>query len=504
MKKKILLVLVVLSCLLLTSCGKSQTVQEYKSLQDFQGKKIGVQNGTLYEDYVYKKIKDADVELFTDANTMLLSLSLGKLDGYVTDEAAIAFERKQYPELTFIDEALATVPVGVGIGETPRKEVLTKQMDEFIAKCEKNGTFKDLYAYWVDNCDEDNNVTDRSKITGENGKIIVAMEGAYVPFSYINGQVSEGYDVDFIYRFCREYGYEPEIELMEYDALSPALSTGKCDLATNINYDDERTEQITLTKPYYNSEIIMGYFGATQAKPFTFKSVIDSFDKTFIKDSRWKQFASGALVTLVISASSILLGTLFGLVLYIICRSKGKLINLLVDKISWLVEGTPTVLLLMIFYFIVFGSLNIEKIIVAIVVFTIIFTVSMFSMLTSGEKAVGPGQLEAALSQGFSEFAAYILIVLPQSAIHFLPQYCDEVVSLIKETSIVGYIAILDLTKISDMIRGRTFEPFFPLISTAVIYFILSWLLTVGVKKLLNSLSPATRNLDKAFKDIKK
>lgn len=504
MKKKNIMVLLVLSCLLLTSCANTQKAQEYKSLQDFQNKKIGVQSGTLYEDHVYKKISDAEVELFTDPNAMLLSLSLGKLDAYVTDESAIGFERKQYPELKLIDEPLAVVPVGIGIGETPRKELLTKQMNDFIANAEKNGTLSELKTYWIENCDEDNNVTDRSNITGENGQIIVAMEGAYVPFSYINGQVSEGYDVDFIYRFCREYGYEPVFELMEYDALSPALSTGKCDLATNIIYDEERKEQVTLTSPYYNSVIVLGYFGNVKAKAFTIDNIIDGFEKTFIKDSRWMQFASGALVTLIISTFSILLGTIFGLILYIICRNKGKLINLLVDKISWLVEGTPTVLLLMIFYFIIFGNVNIEKIIVAVVVFTIIFTVSMFSMLTSGEKAVGPGQLEAALSQGFSEFAAYILIILPQSAIHFLPQYCDEVVSLIKETSIVGYIAILDLTKVSDMIRGRTFEPFFPLIFTTVIYFLLSWLLTIGVKKLLRSLSPATRDLDEVFRDIKR
>ena len=96
------------------------------------------------------------------------------------------------------------------------------------------------------------------KITGENGKIIVAMEGAYVPFSYINGQLSEGYDVDFIYRFCREYGYDLLVNDYSFDGLTTALSTGKCDIgAAGICITDERKESINFTDPYYESDCVI-------------------------------------------------------------------------------------------------------------------------------------------------------------------------------------------------------------------------------------------------------
>ena len=87
-------------------------------------------------------------------------------------------------------------------------------------------------------------------------------------------------------------------------------------------------------------------------------------------------------------------------------------------------------------------------------------------MLEAGVKAVGTNQLETAISQGFSDRSAFFNIILPQAALHFLPTYQDEVISLIKETAVVGYIAVMDITKTCDVIRGITFEAFFPLVST--------------------------------------
>ena len=502
MNKKKIFVLLIVCCLMLSGCGNRSTAVRYTSLQDFSGKTIGVQTGTLYEDHLKKKVPDAVPQFFTDPNTMIVAVQSGKLDGYITDDAGFHFEKKSVPTLAVVNEPLSVSFACVGIGKTEKQALLLAQMNAFIAECRENGVLEELVSYWIDNGDEDKNAVDRSGITGESGKLIIGVEGGYIPFSYMNGGKIEGYDVDFAYRFCRRYGYEPVIESMDYDAISPALATGKCDLGMNIIYDEEREEAISLSDTYHALQIVIAYNSGRAAFGSVFEKIARSFEKTFIKDNRWKEFASGALVSLALSASSVILGTLCGLGLYVLCRNGKKVLNKIVDGVSWLVEGTPAVLLLMIFYFIIFGNVNIEKIVVAIISFTIVFTVSMFSMLKSGEIAVDPGQRQAALSQGFTEHAAYFRIILPQSAIHFLPQYFSETVSLIKETSIVGYIAILDLTKVSDMIRGRTFEPFFPLISTAVIYFMISWLLTFGAKKLYKSLCPETRSLKRAFRGI--
>jgi polar amino acid transport system substrate-binding protein len=111
-------------------------------------------------------------------------------------------------------------------------------------------------------------------------------------------------------------------------------------------------------------------------------------------------------------------------------------------------------------------------------------------MIRTGILAVDKGQMEAALALGYTKPHAFMKIVLPQAARHFLPVYQGEFISMVKMTSVVGYIAIQDLTKASDIIRSRTFEAFFPLITTAVIYFIIAWLLTRVLTMLQNRLDP--------------
>ena len=201
--------------------------------------------------------------------------------------------------------------------------------------------------------------------------------------------------------------------------------------------------------------------------------------------SRWKLFASGAGTTLLITLSSIILGTVIGFAVFMFCRKGNRIANGITDAALWLIQGMPTVLLLMILYYIIFGSTRLSGTIVAIVGFTLIFACSMYDMLAVGFGAIGNGQYEAATALGYSDRQSFFKILLPQAARHFLPIYKNEVVTLIKETSVAGYIAIQDLTKISDLVRARTYQAFFALIFTAIIYFVISGALTriVGIER---------------------
>ena len=163
----------------------------------------------------------------------------------------------------------------------------------------------------------------------------------------------------------------------------------------------------------------------------------------------------------------------------------------------------PTVLLLMILYYIVFGSSRLSGLWVSVVGFTLMFAIAMIEMLRVGYKAVGRGQFEASTALGYSDSQSFFRILLPQAAQHFLPLYRNEVVTLIKETSVVGYIAVLDLTKISDLVRSRTYEAFFPLILTAIIYFVIAALMTKVVKVVEKRINPKRRSQDKILKGIK-
>ena len=124
-------------------------------------------------------------------------------------------------------------------------------------------------------------------------------------------------------------------------------------------------------------------------------------------------------------------------------------------------------------------------------------------MIKMGVGAIDSGQMEAALSLGYGDTHAFFRIIFPQAIPHFLPVYKGEVVALLKATAIVGYIAVQDLTKMGDIVRGRTYEAFFPLIAVAVIYFILGGLLTFVVDKAETAVNPKRRKREEILKGVR-
>ena len=243
--------------------------------------------------------------------------------------------------------------------------------------------------------------------------------------------------------------------------------------------------------------------GESENEPTFFAKLADSFYKTFIRESRWELFVQGAGLTILITLSSIIAGTILGFLVYILCRKGGKIANSITNFFLWLIHGMPTVLLLMILYYIVFGSSRLSGTWVSVVGFSLMFACSMIDMLRVGCNAIGKGQTEASRALGYSEGQSFFRIILPQAAQHFLPIYRNEVVTLIKETSVVGYIAVLDLTKISDLVRSRTYEAFFPLIVTAIMYFVISAVLTKLVSLVEHAIDPKRRKKDKILRGIK-
>ena len=137
----------------------------------------------------------------------------------------------------------------------------------------------------------------------------------------------------------------------------------------------------------------------------------------------------------------------------------------------------PVVVLLMLIYYVAFASIDINPVFVAVIAFGLNFAAYVAEIFRTGVEGVERGQTEGGLAMGFSKVQTFRLIVLPQTIRRILPVYQGEFISLVKMTSIVGYIAVQDLTKASDIIRSRTFDAFFPLVLIAVLYFLISYVL---------------------------
>jgi polar amino acid transport system substrate-binding protein len=169
----------------------------------------------------------------------------------------------------------------------------------------------------------------------------------------------------------------------------------------------------------------------------------------------------------------------------------------------WLVQGMPMVVLLMVLYYLVFGSVSVSGVAVAVLGFTLTFGSSVFGLMKLGVGAVDSCQYEAACALGYSDSQTFFKIILPQALPHVMESYRGEVVGLIKATAIVGYIAVQDLTKMGDLVRSRTYDAFFPLIAVTVIYFVLEGVLGLMVKKAEGSLDAKRRSREEILKGVK-
>ncbi|MDP4153665.1 MAG: amino acid ABC transporter permease [Bacillota bacterium] len=235
--------------------------------------------------------------------------------------------------------------------------------------------------------------------------------------------------------------------------------------------------------------------------------LITNFNRTFITDSRYKLFLQGLEATLVIAFFATIIGILIGILVAVlkvyIYQSKGqvkngflkvvhKIIDLILDTYLTLFRGTPVVVQLMILFYLVFTWIN-QGIYVAILGFGINSGAYVSEIVRGGILSIDKGQTEAGRSLGLTSWQTMRCIVLPQAFKNILPALFNEFIALLKETSVAGYITVIDLTKAADLVRSRTFQAFFPLISIAIIYLVL----VIGLTWVQRSIERRLRKSDR-------
>lgn len=217
--------------------------------------------------------------------------------------------------------------------------------------------------------------------------------------------------------------------------------------------------------------------------------IVDQFNKSFIYDDRYKYILEGITNTLVIALFAVIIGTILGVLVAVIKNynketGKLKILNSICNLYVSIIRGTPVLLQLMIIYYVIFKSVNINIILVGVLAFGINSGAYVAEIIRAGIDSVDKGQKEAGVSLGLSYFQVMKYIIFPQALKNILPALGNEFITLLKETSVAGYIGIVELTKASDIIASRTYNYFFPLIAVAIIYLIL----TIGLSKLLKLL----------------
>lgn len=482
---------------------------KYNNVSELDGKPIGVQTGVAeWADLAKETFPNSEIVYFNTFADMAAALDSRKIEGFLLDEPVFALMASTNNRIAMladkIDEALDVAYV---FAKTERGNKLCDELGEYIRSLRSTGELEKIITKWTGPDEETKTLPDYKNFPAPNGILSLATEGEYPPFNYYRGTEIAGLEIDIAAKFCEAYGYGLEVTAMSFNAILPAIASGKFDFgASGIAVIEEGSENVKLSEPYYACRTVVACLKASPSVSSSssfWEELKASFNRTFFREDRYKLFIEGIINTMIITVLSIIFGTILGFIVFMLCRKGNIIANSVTNFSIWLIQGTPLVVLLMILYYVIFGHIDIKAIWVSIIAFTLTFGSSFYGMLQFGAGAVDIGQTEAAYALGFTDWQTFFKIILPQAALHFMPSYKAEVSELVKATAIVGYIAVQDLTKMGDIVRSRTYEAFFPLISVAVIYFILAALLNTITNIIHARITPSKRKPEDILRGIK-
>ncbi|MCE5283791.1 MAG: ABC transporter permease subunit [Deltaproteobacteria bacterium] len=446
-------------------------------LSRFVGKKIGILTGSSYENVLRKQLPGSVPEYFNSFTDQTAAVKAGKIAGFLVDEPIARDIMNNTSGVTYIRKILRAD--GYAFAFPKDQTALCEEVNASIAELEAGGELRRIDARWF-GTDEAAKVLPDLSLEGGNGVIRLAITSNGPPFVYLKNGRLVGYDIDLVMRIADKLRKRLEIAELDFGAIIPSLMSGRSDMAAScITITEERAKSVLFSTPYYRGGVVMVVAGRPAAGTSDLWSRLkESFRRTFLVEDRYKLVLQGLGVTVTISVLSAVIGTLLGFGVCLCRRASSLWASVPSRGFIRAVQGTPIVVILMILYYIVFGDVDISGILVAVVGFSINFAAYVSEMMRTGIEAVDRGQHEAAAALGFNRLQVFTRITFPQAARHVLPVFKGEFVSMVKMTSVVGYIAIQDLTKMSDLIRSRTYEAFFPLIATALIYFAVAYALT--------------------------
>ncbi len=452
------------------------------TMRCFVGKgRVAVVEGSIQEQYATSILPASQVAITKDYSDALLTLISGKSEYLLTNlGTARNFEAAQ-ESIEIILQDIFPYDTCIGINKDSRE--LKAELNAFLAEHEADGSLKALYNKWL---------TELSDATMEdyqydpNGRVIkVGSSCTAMPFNFIANGRPMGLDIEVLALFCKERGYQLEVVEMPFGALVSSITTKKVDLIANtLSPTAERRTKIDFSLPYgyncfallYNREAV----GADRdGGDGVFASIKEAFVRNIITEDRYKLIIDGIWVTLIISILSIIFGTIVGAWICSLTMSQSAILRWIGNLYVTIIRGTPVLVILMINFYVIFAQLPISPVWVATISFAMNFGAYVSEMFRSSIISIDKGQNEAGLAMGFSKIQTFIFIVAPQAISRVLPVYKGEAISLVKMTSIVGYIAVQDITKVGDIIRSRTFDAFFPLLVSALIYFVIAYIFTL-------------------------
>jgi polar amino acid transport system substrate-binding protein len=475
---------------------------ELASVEGLKTRRLGVLQGSAFDTYAQKNFPQADIRQFIGFADVLLAVETGQVDAAFTDTDGLREAQKTRPEFVAIGEPVFHSDVAAGFRKDSGE--LRAAYNAFLAQIRADGTHDDLIRRWTE---EGSTAMPDIRFTGEEEPLRVGNAILGLPQVAVKDNELVGQDVELAIRFAQYLGRRPEWVTVDWAALIPSLVSGKTDvIISSMFVTPERQERIDFSEPYYRTanyvftlqKNLAGHSPATSAgeaasEESFWAGVARSFHSNIIREDRYLMLLDGLKTTMVLAILSSLFGTVLGALICFMRMSRRLWLQIPAKIYIAILRGVPVLVLLMLIFYVIFASVQINPVLVAVIAFGLNFAAYAAEIFRVGIQSIDRGQTEAGTSMGFGKIATFRYIILPQTIQRILPVYKGEFISMVKMTSIVGYVAVEDLTKVSDIIRSRTFDAFFPLVMVAVLYFLLAYALIQALEYLERRTDPMRR-----------
>lgn len=479
---------------MLMSCGGNvpSDIPDPTCMEDLFGYRVAVGRDNSYDMLLdnYPEITPVRV----GGGEVLLAVQKGKADfGMMDRVSCLSADLLKYglePKFTGMRDIEYPMTFSRGSAD------LCEKFNEFLEYADSTGLLDRMREKWV-NADESIHVIEDMDYPTEGKHMQVAAVGVLYPYVYYRGNELTGLQVDIFRNFSVWSGIPVDIKSYDAGAAIQELQLNRLDATfIPIEKSEENQRFAMFSLPYlHDTGMCFGRIKGYVDRDGFFDKVWDSIQNNLILEDRWTLMADGLWITVYVSLISILLATLVGALM---CRMRMsgqgfscKFAKAFVETI----RSIPLLVLLMLLFYVVLAPLPLSAEGVAIVCFGLYFGAYMSETFRTGIESVDAGQWEAGASLGMKRFMTFRKVVLPQALLRIIPVYKGQMIALVKSTSIIGYVAIMDLTKASDMIRSRTFDAFFPLLLVAAVYLLLSWVFGIGLDIMERKLTPKSRKI---------
>lgn len=467
----------------LASCGGDKQTT-FKSESDvIEHGKMAVMEGSIYDSELAQNYPNANVMRMTAASDCVEAVLSGKADAMMEMAIQCALIQEKYPQFTLVTNNQFDIEVGAGF---PKGSKLKDDFNAFMREFKQTETFAEIKKRWMNgNIDKVQMPNIPVPTTGT--PLVMCTTGSQPPMTLMQGAENAGFDIEVARHFAAHMNRPLEIMVVNFQGLISAVESKRADfLMSSTIITEERKKHIDFSEPYFvdHEAVLLLKDGVAAKSSVGFLTGLKTqIVETFVTENRYQLILNGLLTTLLIAFCAIIIGTLLGGFVCWLRMSRRKWLRKIAIIYIDVMRGTPVLVILMMMFYVILAPLETTGVVVAIITFAMNAAAYISEMLRTNIEGVDKGQTEAGLALGFTKKQTFFYIVLPQAVRNMLPVYQGEVISLLKNTSIVGYIAVTDLAKASDIIRSRTFEAFFPLICVAIIYFTIAWLIGLLLKR---------------------